>query len=188
MTHQEIIMITALAISIADLFLIIKFSKQKRYEYAIETIILFIVILLFLYYEYFYLKFQINDIVILFALISVLGHSFLGEYLDFYQKSKYFDRFLHFFGTFSFALFTYSIIYHMEKPIYFSKIYVTLFVITLGIAIGVLLEITEFVLDTIIKSKKKKQHGLKDTDFDLIFDVAGATLAGIVFSYYFLYL
>jgi len=59
-----------------------------------------------------------------------------------------------------------------------SKIYIAIFVTTLGITLGVFLEILEFVLDII--RKKNNQRGLLDTDFDLVYDVIGAILAGFI--------
>ena len=55
--------------------------------------------------------------------------------------------------------------------------------ITLGISLGVLLEMEELLHDTF--SKSKGQHGLKDTNFDLIANIIGAILAGLISSFIF---
>jgi len=49
----------------------------------------------------------------------------------------------------------------------------------LGITLGTLFEIVEFAFDYFSKSSKN-QHGLADTDVDMIFNVFGAVIAGIV--------
>ena len=49
---------------------------------------------------------------------------------------------------------------------------------TIGISLGCIYEIYEFILDSTTNSFN--QHGLKDTNFDLISDVIGSLIAGIV--------
>ncbi len=179
MMNKEIVIAMALVISIIEIYMIINLYRQKRHEYFFENIGIYGVVLIFLLGQY-YFEFQIKGYIILFVLFSIIGHSFVGEYLDYYNKSKYYDRFLHFFGTFSFTLFAYSIIYLIEKPIHYSPLYVSLFVTTLGIAMGVLFELLEFAHDTFMKSDIQAQHGLKDTNLDLMGNVIGALLAGVL--------
>ncbi|MBE6033778.1 MAG: hypothetical protein E7222_03650 [Clostridiales bacterium] len=64
-------------------------------------------------------------------------------------------------------------------------VYTFLLVTTLGITIGVLFEIAEFIHDSFSK-KMKCQHGLADTDFDLIFNVFGSAIAGLLSIFIFL--
>jgi hypothetical protein len=56
------------------------------------------------------------------------------------------------------------------------------FVVALGALIGVVFELYEFTVDMIFKTKN--QHGLIDTDVDLIFDIIGAILAGSFVLYF----
>lgn len=184
MVNKEFIIFIACIFSAVEIFVIFKFFSKKRYYAFIETIIAYLSILAFLYYVY-YSKFPIKSGIIASVIITIMGHSFIGQYLDIYHKSKYYDRFLHLFGTFSFALFTYSIIYNVIKPFNYSRVYVSLFVITLGITIGVICEMVEFILDVFSKTPKN-QHGLKDTNMDLIFDMIGATIAGIISTFIFI--
>ncbi|MFT9057152.1 MAG: hypothetical protein ABF449_11180, partial [Ethanoligenens sp.] len=67
---------------------------------------------------------------------------------------------------------------HYTGYVLSSKIYKAGFVATIGISLGCLFEIYEFILDSI--SHSNHQHGLTDTNFDLISDVIGAVIAGIV--------
>lgn len=169
--------------SIFTVFIIsleIAFLLKKKYSFFIETAITYISYLIFLFME-FKLNFQVRNYIILFVLLTLLGHLLIGQYFDFYNKTKYYDRFLHVFGSFSFSLFLYSIISKIIMPIDSSKIYISIFVLTLGISLGVFLEILEFILD--ICRKTNNQKGLRDTNFDLISNIIGSTLAGL-FSFF----
>ena len=79
---------------------------------------------------------------------------------------------------FSFSLFFYSILDKITVPTIYSKFYVSIFVVNIGISLGCIFEIYEFILDSTTNSYN--QHGLKDTNFDLISDVIGSIIAGIV--------
>ena len=107
-----------------------------------------------------------------------MGNNFIGEYLNVYNTSKYFDRFLHAFGSLSFALYNYSILDKLSMHTITPKYYIPIFVAAIGISLGCIYEIYEFVLDSITNSKN--QHGLKDTNFDLISDIIGSSIAGII--------
>ena len=94
-----------------------------------------------------------------------------------YNISKYYDRLLHAFGSFSFSLFFYSILDKITIPTIYSKFYISIFVTTIGISLGCIFEIYEFILDSTTNSNN--QHGLTDTNYDLISDVIGSIAAGI---------
>ena len=158
------------------IFIAIAFLIKKKYSFFIGTVIAYISYLLFLFVQY-KLNFQINRYIILLVLLTILGHLLIGEYFNFYNKTKYYDRFLHVLGAFAFSLFSYSIISKIIMPNNSSKIYISIFVAAIGISLGVFLEILEFILD--ISRKKNNQKGLKDTNFDLISNVIGSTLAGV---------
>ena len=48
---------------------------------------------------------------------------------------------------------------------------------TIGISLGCIFEIYEFILDS--NANSNNQHGLTGTNFDLISDVIGSIIAGI---------
>ena len=128
--------------------------------------------------------FRISGFVILCAVLTFVGHALVGECLGYYYKSKIYDRFLHLVGSFSFALLGFLLLDRIVTPFDGGRLYASLFVITLGISLSTLLEIAEFVHDS-VSNKTKSQHGLTDTDFDLIFNVLGAIVAGLVTPYFF---
>jgi len=128
-------------------------------------------------------KLSIPQYILILVIITIFGHSFIGNYFNLYNRSQHFDRYLHVFGSFANAIFIYSIIAKIINPTVSSKLYGAIFVVTLGISAGVFFEIMEFAQDS--KSKTNHQKGLKDTDLDLICNVIGSCIAG-VFAYYFL--
>lgn len=178
MIDQIIFILNVAIISMSQIFLMFKYLQQKKTSKFIGDLTIYCVILSFLLYEH-YFKLNIPDFILTFSVITVIGHTFVGSYLNIYYKSNYFDRYLHLFGSFSFSLLAFSIINYIAPLMKVSWIYTFLFVMTLGISIGVFFEIIEFAHDSFSK-KIMCQHGLADTDFDMIFNVFGSFIAGVV--------
>jgi len=57
-------------------------------------------------------------------------------------------------------------------------LFIFLIVTAIGISLGTIFELLEFILDLILK--EKNQFGLIDTDWDLFYDLIGALFAGII--------
>ena len=126
----------------------------------------------------------IPDYVMIFVIIAVFIHTFLGYFLNLYQRTKTFDHLMHAYGSFSYALLAYcTLVNFIAAPS--SRLFTAIFVFTAGMALGVLVEIFEFVCDSNKRRALKLQKGLKDTNYDLIFDTIGSLCAGI-FSYFIL--
>lgn len=111
-------------------------------------------------------------------MFCLLGHTVIGKYYDAYFKLMYFDKLLHFEGSFAFAIFSYTLIktfikIEPSRPLLFTFIFLTL----LGLSIGSTFEIIEFVLDRLFN--EDNQQGLVDTDTDLFFDLIGGLVAGV---------
>lgn len=177
MSEQKFFLFNMAMISIFQIFLVAKYLQKKDSKF-IGNLLIYIFIMLFLIYEH-YFKLNITDFILTCSVITVIGHTFIGTYLNVYYKSKYFDRYLHLFGSFSFSLLLFSIIHYLVPLDNASWIYTSLLVMTLGISLGVFFEIIEFIHDCYSK-KMRCQHGLADTDLDLIFNVCGSFIAGIV--------
>ena len=153
----------------------IGFIAKKEYGKLIEIGIVLSAYIMFAYLQH-RMKFQIESHIILLVAITASSYIFLGEYINLYEKSKHFDRYLHLFGSFSFAKFAFSLLQNLIKqPL--PRPYDFILVISLGISIGVLFEIFEFIMDKITKSRHQK--GLQDTDVDLICDVIGSIFAAV---------
>ena len=171
MGYNNLLVIMTIIFSIVILFTSVAVFKKKKYNFLIENIITYIFYLIFLISQY-KLKFHVSIFIILLVLITIIGN-----YLKVYNTSKCYDRFLHALGAFSFSLFNYSILSKTTMLTIHPKFYVFIFVTSIGISQGCIYEIYEFILDSATNSYN--QHGLKDTNFDLISDVIGSIIAGI---------
>lgn len=174
-------MIVFAVFTVIELYISIKFAKSNQTPLLKQTVlsyalfaILLIVLALF--------KIKIPQYILIMVVTTFFVHSFFGNYLDLYNRSQHFDRYLHLFGSFANALFVYFIIIKSINPTVSSKLYSALFVVTLGISIGAFFEILEYSQDS--KKNSNHQKGLVDTDFDIIFNVIGSAIAG-VFAYFF---
>ncbi len=183
MEYNSLLILITVIFSAVMLFIGIAAIVKKRYTLLPEHIATYIFYLAFLISQYM-LNFQVNLLIILMVLITLIGNSLIGKYLYVYNTSKHYDRFLHAFGAFSFALFYYSILHKLAMPIVSSKLYIGVFVAAIGISLGCIFEIYEFISDSITTSNN--QHGLKDTNFDMISNIIGSSIAGIVSIWIFL--
>lgn len=179
MGYNQSINLLTIFFSIVTLSICIAVIVKKKQGMIAVNIISYVFYLIFLYLQY-KLNFRVRIFIILLVLIAFIGNNYLGVYLDFYHRSKYYDRYLHVFGSFSFSLFFYSILDKIVAPAVSSKIYISIFIASIGIAFGCLFEIGEFIIDSKSKKSSKHQHGLKDTDYDLISNVIGSAAAGII--------
>jgi hypothetical protein len=175
--EEYIFLFNIALISVFQVFMMISYILRKKKEKFWGSLILYTVVLAFLIYEHYSLL-KIPGLILTCFVITVLGHSFVGKYLEVYYTSDVYDRYLHLFGAFSFSLTAYAILEHLIKPGTESIIYKSVFVMTIGITLGVFFEIAEFVHDRYFPKKIRSQHGLEDTDFDLIFNIAGSFIAG----------
>lgn len=184
MNYNSFLIILTGLFSVAIIFTCIVDVRNRKRNLIISPILSLALYLAFLFLQY-ALKLQINAFVILLLLIAIIGDHTLGYSFDLYNRSTHYDRYLHAFGTFSFALFFYLLLSqlfnHFALPIAAPKLYTAIFVSTIGISLGCIFEIVEFISDSKSKGQKhpKHQRGLRDTNFDLISDVIGAVLAGV---------
>lgn len=156
--------------------LIIGFIHKNQYEFIINAIVIYSVCICVLYCEKkgFII---ISKLVKSLAFVVIFLHLAGGQYLELYETNGYFDKGLHLIGSFAFALFMYQAVAALAGVEFYSKILVFTIISSLGISLGVLLEILEFSLDVILKSNHQK--GLSDTNLDMIFNIIGASLAGL---------
>jgi len=179
---QSLFVIIFIAYALIEAFVVYSFIKQKNKLYAQSSLT---ASLLFFLYVLCDLIFGINvpKLILVTVMITIFAQTFFGYYKNLFIKSMVFDRYLHAFGSLSFALFFYSLIDKLLRPMVTPKLYAAIFVLALGITIGTIFEIIEFAFD---KAKHTKmQKGLKDTDVDMIFNVIGSICAAII-SYFFI--
>lgn len=111
------------------------------------------------------------------VIIALFIHTFFGYFKDRYTRSQTFDRYLHAFGSFAYALFFYTLFVQLFSAAVSPKAFAAVMVTLTGITAGAIFEIVEFSIDK--KMPVKTQHGLIDTDMDLLFDVVGSFAAGV---------
>lgn len=177
MSYNQLLIVMTIIFSLIMLYTSIAALKRKKYNYLIEDIATYAFYISFLIEQYI-MKFQVRAFIIVLVIISFIGNSLIGKCLNVYNTSKYYDRFLHAFGSFSFSLFNYSILSKITTYSIYPKIYGSIFAASIGISLGCIFEIYEFISDSTTKSYN--QHGLTDTNFDLISDVIGSTIAGVI--------
>ncbi len=121
---------------------------------------------------------RVPEAVMIFAMASLLVHTLLGFYLRMYGRSKTFDRGSHAFGCFSYSMLAYfslTSLFSESIPPALAGIIIA----SLGVMLGVFVELIEFALDSRKHIELKLQKGLRDTNFDLLFDIIGSALAGV---------
>lgn len=136
--------------------------------------ILFVCILLF--------KIEVPYWALLLTMAAVFISGYCGEYLRVYYRSRVFDRYLHAYGAFVFALLFYYLLQHFFGATG-TPLFLAIFVFLLGNTLGVIFELMEFSHDVKPTATSKEQHGLKDTDTDMLFNLIGSAGAA-VFIYF----
>ena len=157
-------------------YVIFRFFKMREWALMKAVIPPFLLYAAFFLAAHFF-RLKIPEAVMIFTMLSVFSHTFLGFFLRLYGKTKTFDRFGHALSSFAFsqaAYFTLTSLFSEAIP----KLLAAIIIGALGITLGVFVEIIEFVLDSRKKKELKLQKGLKDTNFDLIADVIGSAAAG----------
>jgi hypothetical protein len=117
------------------------------------------------------------------VIIALFMHTFFGYFKDLYTRSQTFDRYVHTFGSFAYALFFYSLLSLVFGASVTPKLFAAVMLVFTGIAAGGVFEIIEYFVDK--RMPVKTQRGLKDTDVDLICDVIGSVAAGVA-AYFFM--
>ena len=160
--------------SVFEIISLMGFIKRNDKILIKETLISYFMISAFLLLTYLF-NINIPKYMIILTLITIVGDTFLGNFLDLYNKSKTFDRYLHAFGAFSFSLLAYAVIIAVTGQVINSILFGAVLVFACGMTLGAIFEISEFISDKI--KKTNHQHGLEDTDYDMIFDLIGSVIA-----------
>jgi hypothetical protein len=155
-----------------------------------ERVLIKAVVPLFFLYAVFFLaahffRLRIPEAVMIFTMLSIFSHTFLGFFLRFCEKAKPFDRCNHAFGSFAYSqavYFTLTSLFSEAIPDLFAAIIIG----SLGVTLGVFVEIIEFFLDSRKKKGLQFQKDLRDSNLDLIADVIGSAAAGAFASLFLL--
>ncbi|MBU2703625.1 FlaA1/EpsC-like NDP-sugar epimerase [Sporomusaceae bacterium BoRhaA] len=169
-------------IILCQVMVLIGLALKGHFDYVHNVLITAGIWLIYMFLEARY-KLYMNNFVRVAVGITILSDSFFGFYLDMYLRSPGFDRILHIFGIYSLSLFTYILVVQfLENTL--SRLFKFIFVLCLGISIGVVNEIMEFLSDTLSHLPIPNQIGLLDTDLDLLSNVIGAFYAAIHATYW----
>ncbi|MFQ6552358.1 hypothetical protein AAD018_008435 [Aestuariibius insulae] len=102
---------------------------------------------------------------------------FLGEAFDFYERYWWWDIALHFGSAVSFGMFGFLFIFMLFEGDRYAAppLAIAFLSFCVAMSVGAIWEIFEFAMDQIFGLNMQKS-GLIDTMYDLIVDMAGATL------------
>ena len=160
-----------------QIVLIFELARQGHDSYTRSVMVTTGIWALYTFLEARY-GFYMNTYVRVMIALTVLFDSFFGCYLDLYTTSFVFDKMLHVFGTYALSLFAYVLVVQLLKhPVH--SLFKFILIVSLGVSLGAVYEILEFLTDTISHPVPISQPSLLDTDLDLIADVIGANIAAI---------
>ncbi|HWR43993.1 hypothetical protein [Sporomusa sp.] len=178
MTNHRKILFCLTGIFIAVLIaIIIALLTQGRHEYAQNIAVKACVWVIYTFIETKY-SIEIKNTIRALVMAMLISDSFLGLYVNLYATSTIFDKIQHVFGSYAFSLFAYNLICQITKPV-ISRTFSFIFVISLGLSVGVFYEIGEFIGDLIAKPSVPSQPSLLDTNLDLVADVIGSLIAAV---------
>lgn len=161
---------------IAQFLIVVALLSTKKFDYIRDIIFITAIVI-----GYIFLEVKHNILVSNYTRVGVitiiLAHEIAGKYFEFYLRSEIFDKLLHIFGIYFLVLFVYTIMNQFMKLSFKSRLNKLAFLILIGISLGSIFEILEFIVDMTIKPKIPNQPSLMDTDLDLIADCIGALIA-----------
>jgi uncharacterized membrane protein YjdF len=162
---------------ILQIAVILALAYQGRPDYmrSVAGTTVFMVVYTFLEARY---GLIMNNYVRVLVMLAILIDGLFGYCFNLYTTSAVFDKVLHIFGTYAFALFFYVLVVQMianpvVKPVKF------ILAACLGLSIGASYEILEFFTDSLSHPSPPSQPSLWDTNTDLISDAVGALLAAV---------
>ncbi|WP_371371629.1 hypothetical protein [Sporomusa aerivorans] len=164
------------------LILIVVLAEQGRYDYAKNIAVKASI---WTIYSFFELKYNMTvpNYIRALVMVAVLSDSFIGLYLNLYVTSSVFDKIQHVYGSYAFSLFAFTILHRLLHPVV-SRAFNCLLVILIGLSIGAVYEIGEFIGDLVARPQVPSQPSLLDTNLDLIADFTGALIAAVHVAFF----
>jgi len=126
------------------------------------------------------LPWELNFLIVLSLYLSISGNV-RGWYHLFYP---FYDKIAHLVSSITIAVlgFVAAVIMDRYTEIKMNRPLIVVFVIIFTMALGAFWEITEFISDNLFGTQL--QVDLRDTMYDLIFDLAGGTIIGVLGDIY----
>jgi hypothetical protein len=117
------------------------------------------------------------------TLLFVMAALIFGEIFDFYYKFEAWDAILHMLSGFVIAMVAFIIVKQLHEDVdirvTLSPFFVSLFAVSFSMAVGVVWEIFEYLMDVWFGTNMQKS-GLVDTMEDLIVATIGALIVGLL--------
>lgn len=173
---------------------------SKDWELMLSSIF---TLVLFIFSSYLYRKNSLHlpPLFQVFILLFIFGSMYLGEIRDYYYKFRWWDTMLHSSSAMILALTGYIMVYILNRDkdidLKLSPFFISLFSFCFAMMIGVLWEILEYTVDSLIGGNMQKARGLLppsgipdsrlgliDTMNDLIVDAIGAFVISALGYYY----
>lgn len=152
---------------------------NRQYIYLYETFII-IAGVLFLHFLEINKSLPVSDYLRIVVYAAISGHTIGGELLGFYGVSAVYDKYLHVFGAYAFALLGYVLLGMYRIALHPAVRFIL--VTAIGLSLGALYELVEFAMDHLTTLPLPAQSGLLDTNLDLLADLLGAILAALHLS------
>ena len=183
--NTTVFLIIFVFFTLIEAYIIYHFAKEKNKQYLKSVITSYLLFFLYVVAQFIF-NIEVPYLVLSLVIIALIIQTYFGYYKDLFMRSHIFDRYLHAYGSFAYAIFFYCLLRALMNPRVSPKIFSAIFVFVLGIAVSTIFELIEFGMDKMMKAKTniKMQRNLKDTDFDLLCNIIGSAIAAIV-SYYF---
>lgn len=150
-------------------------QANKEFAYNVAGKALFWLIFAALEIKY---GFYMNNYIRAVTILITITDTFFGFYWGLYFSSNVFDKVQHVIGSYACSLFTYILVIQL-LPDNVRSLFKFALVFFIGLGLGSLYEISEFIGDIVTKPTIPSQPSLLDTDLDLITDALGAILAAI---------
>jgi len=159
-----------------NFYIIYKLAKRNDKQKKKAALNCFVLFSIFFIAKWIF-GWMIPDYSLFLVMVALFVNNFFGYYKNKYNHSKNFDRILHGYGSFSFALLGYYFIVLITQQD-MSRFFRAIFIFVLGVALGALFELLEFSIDS--KYHTETQKSLKDTDTDMLCNAIGSLIAAIV--------
>lgn len=167
---------------IIQILIVVALINTKRLDYIRDVVFISALAGVYIFLENKY-SIYVSNYIRGCVILVIFVHDYAGKYLELYLTLTIFDKLLHVFGIYSVVLFAYAIMNRFMKISFTSKLNEFVFITLLGISLGAIFEILEYIVDVTINPKIHNQPDLTDTDLDMIADVIGAITAAFHVSF-----
>lgn len=180
--HEQLRLVSNTVFFIAQILLLLGLYAKGYLDFMRSLAATTFIWIIYTGLEYKY-RFYMDNYVRMLVMTAILTDGFFGYYLEYYVTSFVFDKIQHAFGTYAFAFFAYVLTVQLKPRPILGQGFIFVLVTALGISIGAIYEIVEFLVDRYGNPIIPSQASLLDTNLDIICDMLGAMLAAVQVAY-----